>query len=137
LAAPLNASSNIVPSLEGLHVLVVDDRIDTRELGEFAIEGYGAEVFTVASAIRAIVALTEKPGRNDVLISHIGMAEEDRYFLIPEVRTLAEKAGGEMPAAALTNNFKGGTSPRIYPWNQSKIENRKSSSPRIYPWGRL
>jgi hypothetical protein len=35
----------------------------------------------------------------------------------------------------LTENFKGGTSPRIYPWNQSQIENRKSSSPRIYPWG--
>jgi len=35
----------------------------------------------------------------------------------------------------VTKNFKGGTSPRIYPWNQSKIENRKSSSPRIYPWG--
>ncbi len=34
-----------------------------------------------------------------------------------------------------TKNFKGGTNPRIYPWNQSKIENRKSSSPRIYPWG--
>ena len=51
------------------------------------------------------MALTEKPGRNDVLISHIGMAEEDRYFLIPEVRTLAAEAGGEMPAAVLTNNF--------------------------------
>ena len=131
----MNASSNIVPSLEGLHVLVVDDRIARPELGEFAIEGYGAEVFTVASAIRAIVALTEKPGRNDVLISHMGMAEEDRYFLIPEVRTLAAEAAGEIPAAVLTNNFKGGTSPRIYPWNQSKIENLKSSSPRIYPWG--
>jgi hypothetical protein len=31
--------------------------------------------------------------------------------------------------------FLDSTSPRIYPWNQSKIENRKSSSPRIYPWG--
>jgi transposase len=31
--------------------------------------------------------------------------------------------------------FLDGRSPRIYPWNQSKIENRKSSSPRIYPWG--
>jgi len=37
--------------------------------------------------------------------------------------------------ALMTKNFKGGTSPRIYPWNQSKIENRKSSSPRLYPWG--
>ena len=33
------------------------------------------------------------------------MPEKDEYFLIPEVPTLAAKAGGEMPAAALTNNF--------------------------------
>ena len=32
--------------------------------------------------------------------------------------------------------FLDGTSPRIYPWNQSKISNLKSSSPRIYPWGK-
>jgi hypothetical protein len=31
--------------------------------------------------------------------------------------------------------FLDGTSPRIYPWNQSTISNLKSSSPRIYPWG--
>jgi hypothetical protein len=31
--------------------------------------------------------------------------------------------------------FLDGTSPRIYPWNQSQISNRKSSSPLIYPWG--
>jgi len=79
--------------------------------------------------------LIENPDRYDVLISDIGMPEKDEYFLIREVPTLVAKAGGEMAAAALTNNFKGGTSPRIYPWNQSKIENRKSSSPRIYPWG--
>jgi two-component system CheB/CheR fusion protein len=46
LAAPLNASSEIVPSLEGLHILAVDDQIDTPDLGEFAIESYGAEVLT-------------------------------------------------------------------------------------------
>jgi two-component system CheB/CheR fusion protein len=57
---------------------------------------------TVASARSAIVALTEKPGRYDVLISHIGMAEENGYFLIREVRTLAAEAGGEIPALALT-----------------------------------
>jgi len=63
------------------------------------------------------------------------MPEKDEYFLIREVPTLVAKAGGEMPAAALTNNFKGGTRHVIYPWNQSLFENRKSSSPRIYPWG--
>ena len=102
MAAPLNASSEIVPSLEGLHILPVDDRIDTRDLLEFVLESCGAEVLTVASARSAIGALTENPGRYDVLISDIGMPEEDGYFLIREVRTLAAEAGGEIPAVALT-----------------------------------
>ncbi|MEG4532010.1 chemotaxis protein CheB [Microcoleus sp. D2_18a_D3] len=102
LAAPLNASTDIVPSLEGLHILVVDDQIDTRELLAFVLESYGAEVLTVASARSAIVALTENPGKYDVLISDIGMPQEDGYFLIREVRTLAAEAGGEIPAVALT-----------------------------------
>jgi two-component system CheB/CheR fusion protein len=102
LAALLNASSDIVPSLEGLHFLDVDDRIDTRELVAFVLESYGAEVLTVASAKSAIAALTENPGGYDVLISDIGMPEEDGYFLIREVRTLAAEAGGKIPAVALT-----------------------------------
>ncbi|UNU27289.1 response regulator [Microcoleus vaginatus HSN003] len=102
LAAPLNVSTDIVPSLEGLHVLVVDDRLDTRELLAFVLESYGAEVLTVASAISAIVAMKENPGRYDVLISDIGMPEEDGYFLIREVRNLAAEDGGEIPAVALT-----------------------------------
>ncbi len=35
-------------------------------------------------------------------ISDLGIPEKDEYFLIREVRTLAEKAAGEIPAAALT-----------------------------------
>ncbi|MEG3987879.1 chemotaxis protein CheB [Microcoleus sp. S28C3] len=102
LAAPLNASSDIVPSLKGLHILAVDDQIDTRDILKFVLESYGAEVLTVASARSAIAALTENPGRYDVLISDIAMPEEDGYFLIREVRALAADAGGEIPAAALT-----------------------------------
>ncbi|MGB7891289.1 MAG: PAS domain-containing protein, partial [Microcoleus sp.] len=98
----LNASSDRVPSLEGLHILAVDDQIDTREFLQFVLEGYGAEVLAVGSARSAIAALTENPGRYDVLISDIGMPEEDGYFLIREVRALAAEAGGEIPAAALT-----------------------------------
>jgi hypothetical protein len=37
--------------------------------------------------------------------------------------------------ALADQEFLDGTRHVIYPWNQSKIENRKSSSPRIYPWG--
>ncbi|MEG4171829.1 MULTISPECIES: chemotaxis protein CheB [unclassified Microcoleus] len=102
LATSLNASSDRVPSLEGLHILAVDDQIDTRDFLQFVLEGYGAEVLAVASARSAIAALTENPGRYDVLISDIGMPEEDGYFLIREVRALAAEAGGEIPAAALT-----------------------------------
>ncbi|MEG4864787.1 MULTISPECIES: chemotaxis protein CheB [unclassified Microcoleus] len=97
-----DASSDTVPSLEGLHILAVDDRIDTRELLEFVLESYGAEVVTVASARSAMAALTENPGKYDVLISDIAMPEEDGYFLIREVRALAEAAGGQIPAIALT-----------------------------------
>ncbi|MCW6050510.1 PAS domain-containing protein [Lyngbya sp. CCAP 1446/10] len=102
LAAPVNVSSDDVPSLDGLHVLVVDDLIDTRDLLKFVLEGYGAEVLTVGNARSAMAALTENPGKYDVLISDIGMPEEDGYFLIREVRSLAASAGGEIPAAALT-----------------------------------
>ncbi|MEG5031669.1 chemotaxis protein CheB [Microcoleus sp. AT3-D2] len=102
LVGPLNVSSDRVPSLEGLHILAVDDQIDTREFLQFVLEGYGAEVLAVASARSAIAALTANPGRYDVLISDLGMPEEDGFFLIREVRALAAEAGGEIPAAALT-----------------------------------
>lgn len=102
LVGLLNASSDRVPSLEGLHILAVDDQIDTRDFLQFVLEGYGAEVLAVASARSAIAALTENPRRYDVLVSDIGMPEEDGYFLIREVRALAAEAGGEIPAAALT-----------------------------------
>ena len=101
-SALVNALSDIVPSLEGLHILAVDDRIDTRDLVAFVLESYGAEVLTVASAKSAIDAMKENPSKYDVLISDIGMPEKDGYFLIREVRTLAAEAGGEIPAVALT-----------------------------------
>ncbi|MDP8932812.1 MAG: ATP-binding protein, partial [Cyanobacteriota bacterium] len=91
-----------IPSLDGLQILVVDDEPDTRDLLKFVLEKYGAEVLTVASARAAMAALTENPGRYDVLISDIGMPEENGYFLIRQVRALAAEAGGKIPAAALT-----------------------------------
>ena len=47
----------------------------------------------------------------------------------------AKKLKFQQVAGSTDQEFLDGTSPWIYPWNQSKIENRKSSSPRIYPWG--
>ena len=91
-----------IPSLDGLQILVVDDEADTRELLKFMLQKYGAEVLTAASAREALAALRENPGRYDVLISDIGMPEENGYFLIRQVRALPAESGGKIPAAALT-----------------------------------
>ncbi|HEX6045498.1 MAG TPA: ATP-binding protein [Pyrinomonadaceae bacterium] len=89
-----------LPSLQGLKVLVVDDEADTRELIREVLKECGSEVITCASVAEALVALEEhKP---DVLISDLGMPEEDGYALIAKIRELPRERGGEIPAAALT-----------------------------------
>jgi len=81
-------------------VLVVDDEPDARELVRILLERAGAEVVTAASARQALDALPRtKP---DILVSDIGMPEEDGLFLIQKVRELPAAGGGEVPALALT-----------------------------------
>lgn len=89
-----------LPSLEGLKVLVVDDEEDTRELIREVLKKCGAEVITSPSVTGAMIALEQhKP---DILISDLGMPDEDGYALISKVRALPAEQGGQIPAAALT-----------------------------------
>jgi CheY-like chemotaxis protein len=89
-----------LPSLQGLKVLVVDDEADTRELIRQVLKECGSEVITSPSAAEALVALGQhKP---DVLISDLGMPDEDGYSLIAKIRELPPEQGGQIPAAALT-----------------------------------
>jgi len=90
------------PSLNGLRILVVDDEADTRALLVYALEASGAEVVAAASADEAISALTKSLIPMDVLISDIGMPDEDGYTLLRRVRTLEKERGGKIPAVALT-----------------------------------
>jgi PAS domain S-box-containing protein len=86
--------------LEGLRVLVVDDEEDARHLITTVLERQGAEVFAVGSAREALGALErEMP---DVLISDIGMPEEDGFALIRQVRVRGPERGGGIPAAAVS-----------------------------------
>jgi PAS domain S-box-containing protein len=86
--------------LAGLKVLVVDDETDTRNFLAFMFEEYGAKVTAVASVDTALAVLEQtKP---NILISDIGMSEEDGYSLIHKVRALAPENGGDIPAIALT-----------------------------------
>jgi PAS domain S-box-containing protein len=88
------------PSLDDLSVLVVDDERDARILLTTMLEKCGASVTAVATVNEAIDALGQcKP---DILISDIGMPDEDGYDLIRRVRQLREDQGGSVPAVALT-----------------------------------
>jgi signal transduction histidine kinase len=86
--------------LSGLQVLVVDDDTDTRELIAVVLEESGANVKAIASAGEALEVL--RSWQPDLLVSDIGMPEEDGYALIRKVRTLEEKTGKQIPALALT-----------------------------------
>jgi CheY-like chemotaxis protein len=81
-------------------VLVVDDEPDTREMLKAGLGQCGAEVTTVASASEALSEMGKSPP--DVLVSDIGMPDEDGYELIRKVRTLPAVRGGSVPAIALT-----------------------------------
>lgn len=86
--------------LEGLRVLCVDDEADARELLFAALSQYGVSVKTAASPREALEILQHwKP---DVILSDIGMPNEDGFSLINKLRALSANEGGDIPAAALT-----------------------------------
>jgi two-component system, chemotaxis family, CheB/CheR fusion protein len=91
-----------IPSLAGVRVLVVDDELDIRLLFTTMLEQYGAEVHAAASTTEALDLLRANPEQYDVLLSDIGMPEQDGYSLIRQIRALDAEAGGKIPAAALT-----------------------------------
>ncbi|MCA1566986.1 MAG: response regulator [Acidobacteria bacterium] len=88
------------PSLQGLRVLVVDDEPDTRRLLRTVLEQCGSEVTTAGSAAEAIDAFIQS--KPDILISDIGMPEEDGYELIGKLRAAEAGHKGRIPAIALT-----------------------------------
>jgi PAS domain S-box-containing protein len=88
------------PSLDGLRVLVVDDEPDARELIATMLAEYGADVTAVDSAGAALEALQQL--NPNILVSDIGMPQEDGYSLIRKVRALDAAQGGRIPAVALT-----------------------------------
>ena len=98
-AASVDASLSTDTPLDGLHVLVVDDDEDSRELVATVLGTAGAAVATADSA-RVALDLVERR-RPDVLVSDIGMPEHDGYWLIRGVGARPD-ASASVPAIALT-----------------------------------
>ena len=93
-------ASQQAPTLQGVHVLVVDDDTDTRDFIEFLLQQAGAIVITAASADDALTAL--RRFQPDMLLSDIGMPDMDGYMLLQQVRALPPEQGSRTPAIALT-----------------------------------
>jgi signal transduction histidine kinase/ActR/RegA family two-component response regulator len=86
--------------LDGVRVLVVDDEPDARAVVRRLLADCGAEVRVTGSAAEAFALFTADPPT--VLVSDIGMPNEDGYTLIHRVRRLPSAGGGAVPAVALT-----------------------------------
>jgi PAS domain S-box-containing protein len=89
------------PRLDGVRVLVVDDDSDTRQMLKAALSECQAEVVTASSVAEAIGEIERR--KPDVLVSDLGMPEQDGYELIKNVRKM-ESADhtAKIPALALT-----------------------------------
>jgi PAS domain S-box-containing protein len=89
------------PRLDGVRVLVVDDDSDTRQMLKAVLSECQAEVITAASAAEAIKEIQQR--KPDVLVSDLGMPEQDGYELIKQVReTESADHTARIPALALT-----------------------------------
>lgn len=99
-AADESFESDLKLSLDGLLILVVDDEQDTRQLLVQSLTHYGATVVTAKSAEEGLQQLIEKSP--DVLVSDIGMPDEDGYMLIKKIRALEDENKRNVTAIALT-----------------------------------
>ncbi len=87
-------------ALTGVHVLIVDDDADARDLFRTALEYCGALITTAASATQALEVLAHVIP--DVMVADISMPRYDGYWLIRELRALPPERGGAIPAVAIT-----------------------------------
>jgi CheY-like chemotaxis protein len=86
--------------LDDMRILVVDDHDDGRTLTTLVLTQAGASIEAVASAREALELF--EVHRPDVLVSDIGLPDEDGYSLVREIRSREQEHGGFLPAVALT-----------------------------------
>lgn len=93
-------SSALWGDLAGISILVVEDEPDTRELIVCVLEACGARVLAADGAAEARRLLASHTP--DLIISDIGMPEEDGYTFMQGVRSLSDRDKRKIPAIALT-----------------------------------
>jgi CheY-like chemotaxis protein len=86
--------------LQDVHILVVEDDEDAREMIGAALEARGAAATCVAGAREALEEIQRSAPA--VVISDINMPGEDGHAFLRKVRALPRDRGGRIPAVALT-----------------------------------
>jgi PleD family two-component response regulator len=83
--------------LDGVRVLPVESHAVVREVISRLLVEFGAVVTATAGVAEALEAFERE--RPDVVLSDIGMGDEDGYALIRKLRALPRDSGGQTPAA--------------------------------------
>ncbi len=99
-AAADGAGFDCPPELDDIRILLVEDEADSRDLVNLVLEECGAKVETAESAAEALTAVQRE--KFHIIISDIGMPDEDGFTLIGKIRKLNEEQNGKTPAIALT-----------------------------------
>ncbi|WP_413943002.1 ATP-binding protein [Bdellovibrio sp. HCB-162] len=86
--------------LKNLNILIVDDQADAQILVGTLLKKAGAKIYTASSVAEAFKSLIKN--RPDVVITDIGMPEQDGYDLIHMIRKLPPEMGGRTIVIALT-----------------------------------
>jgi CheY-like chemotaxis protein len=87
-------------SLENLKILIIEDDADSRVMITALLEQFGALVKAVSSSREGLESVqSEKP---DIVISDIGLPEEDGYEFMRKFKALSFYDSDRVPAIALT-----------------------------------
>ena len=101
---PWEASTPKPPALPlnlvGLQVVVVDDDEDSLEYFAAALRACGATVTTASTAVDALALVREREA--NVVLSDIAMVGHDGYWLVGEIRGLADQKRRSIPVVATT-----------------------------------
>jgi signal transduction histidine kinase/ActR/RegA family two-component response regulator len=106
LTADESAAADTDPSvLAGKRVIVVEDQPDAREILTAALQQFGVTVTGASTSREALAALDSAVDNGltpDVLISDIGLPDEDGYRLMEQLSVRPKSRGGAIPVIAVT-----------------------------------
>ena len=88
------------PNLDGIHVLLLEDQPDARELIQRILEEQGATVAVASNVPEAFTAYQQQ--KPQVIVSDIGLPGQDGYTFMRRLRKMEGQNGVLTPAAALT-----------------------------------